>query len=227
MRKATVLGVLALAGTLASPAFADEYTGFRLGIVMGEDKLEGAFAYDPVGSQSINTERFGYGLSGGWALNKWLAIEGTLRGGGEFNQKVFPAFTQSLSVLPDIATCACEDQPAVFNVRNDVIGVDVSVVGTFWIGNKFAIFGRAGFYGWQAETTYTYGDRDNPPLVSDQADDAGFSPLAGIGLQTVLDGALVRIEYVRTEPEDLTIGSNFAQTHNLISSINFSIVWNL
>jgi len=37
----------------------------------------------------------------------------------------------------------------------------------------------------------------------------------------------VRIEYVRTEPDDLTTGSNFASSHNLISSINFSIVWNL
>ena len=29
MRKATVLGLLVSAGTLASPAFADEFTGFR------------------------------------------------------------------------------------------------------------------------------------------------------------------------------------------------------
>lgn len=224
MRKATVLGVLALAGTLASPAFADDYTGFRLGVVTGEDQLEGTFAYNPVGSESSNTNRFGYGLSFGWALNKYLAVEGTLRGGSEFNEDVFPAFAQTLNVLPPPPA---EDQPAFFKVQNDVVGADLSAVGTFWIGKKFAVFGRAGFYAWRSETTYKFGDRDNPPLVSDQADDSGFAPLFGVGLQTVLDGALVRLEYQRTDVGDLTNGSNFTQSDNIISSINFSIVWNL
>ena len=34
MRKAMVLGVVTLAGSLASPAFADEFSGFRLGLLL-------------------------------------------------------------------------------------------------------------------------------------------------------------------------------------------------
>jgi hypothetical protein len=41
MRKAMVLGVVTLAASLASPAFADEFTGFRLGVLMSQDKLDG------------------------------------------------------------------------------------------------------------------------------------------------------------------------------------------
>lgn len=225
MRKATVLGVLALAGTLASPAFADESTGFRLGLNLSEDKLEGDFGYTPVGVQSINTDRFGYGLMGGWALNKYLAFEATLRSGGEFNQDVFPAFVNSIEVLP--LDPDAPNQPAFFRVHNDVKGIDVTAVGSWWIGNKFSLFGRAGFFAWRSETTYSFGDADVPAKVTDSADDSGFAPLVGLGLQTVLDGALLRIEYQRTDVGDLTTGANFGQADNIISSIQLSIVWNL
>ena len=41
MRMAMVLGVMALAGTLASPAFAaDEFTGFRVALVCDDDGRE-------------------------------------------------------------------------------------------------------------------------------------------------------------------------------------------
>ena len=47
MRKAMSLGVVALAGLLASPAFADEFTGFRIGIGMSSDKLAGSTHTSP------------------------------------------------------------------------------------------------------------------------------------------------------------------------------------
>jgi hypothetical protein len=48
MRKAMVLGVLGLAGTLASPAFADEFSGFRLGMNMSSDSLESDLFFNPL-----------------------------------------------------------------------------------------------------------------------------------------------------------------------------------
>jgi hypothetical protein len=224
MRKATVLGVLALAGTLASPAFADDYTGFRLQLTMGEDHLEGNFAYNPVGVESLNTGRFAYGFGAGWALNKWLAVEANVRSGGEFNQNAFPDFVESINAVPlppDV-----DSGGPFFKVRNDLGGVDASVVGSFWIGNKFSVFGRAGFFAWRSETSYKFGDPDSA-IVNDAADDSGFAPLFGVGLQTVLDGALVRVEYQRSDVGDLTNGSNFGQFDNIVSSFNFSIVWTL
>src|SRR5262245_13771589 len=90
MRKALVLGVMGLAGSLASPAFADEFSGFRLGMNMGSDKLESDFFFDPfVDTDEVNTNRFAYGLMAGWALNRYLAFEGALRGGSEFNTRPF------------------------------------------------------------------------------------------------------------------------------------------
>src|SRR5689334_12344499 len=90
MRKALVLGVLGLAGTLASPAFADEFSGFRMGMNLSSDTLESDLFFNPVGgTESLRNNRFGYGLFGGWALNRYLAFETGLRGGSEFNDAPF------------------------------------------------------------------------------------------------------------------------------------------
>jgi hypothetical protein len=229
MRKAMVLGVMALAGTLASPAFAaDEFTGFRLQLTLGDEQLEGNFTYDPVGTDSLNTHRFGYGFGGGWALNRYLAVEANLRGGTSFNSDVFPLEVATILEVPP-ADPAQANSPAFFKARNDVEGIEASAVGSLWIGKKFSVFGRAGFYAWRAETSYSWGDLDAPPPNNfvDAADDSGFAPLFGVGLQTVLDGALVRFEYQRTDVDDLTNGLDFSQNDNIISSVNFSIVWTL
>jgi hypothetical protein len=226
MRKATVLGVLALAGTLASPALAaDEFTGFRLQMTLGDESLEGDFNYTPVGIDSLNTHRFGYGFGGGWALNRYLAVEANLRSGTTFNSDVFPDEVAAIDVLP----LEGPNSPAYFKLRNDVKGIDVSAVGSLWIGKKFSVFGRAGFYAWSAETSYSWGDPDAaaPNRFTDAADDNGFAPLFGVGVQTVLDGALVRFEYQRTDVGDLTNDVDFSQDDNIISSLNFSIVWTL
>jgi hypothetical protein len=222
MRKAMVLGAMALAGTLASPAFADEFSGFRLGVLTSQDKLEGDFTFTPAGTQPINSNRFGFGLFGGWALNRYLAIEAGLRSGGSFSENAFPAFTQSLSTLPPPPRA---DSPPFFKVRNDLLSFETSVVGSWWVSDKFSLFGRAGFYAWKSETTYSFGDLDAGPAIRDAADDTGFAPLFGLGVQTQLDGALIRLEYQMADVGDLSFGSNFGQTENTVSSIAVSIVW--
>jgi len=104
MRKAMVLGGLVLAGTLASPAFADEFTGFRLGLTVNADALDGFYTHSAVAptptTASLKSERFGYGIFGGWALNKWLAVEGGIQGGTEFNSDPFPLFVETLDTDP-------------------------------------------------------------------------------------------------------------------------------
>jgi hypothetical protein len=228
MRKAMVLGVLALAGTLASPAFADEFSGFRLGVLTSQDKLEGDFTFTPAGTQPINSNRFGFGLFGGWALNRYLAVEVGLRSGGSFSDSAFPAFQQSISTLPPTPTppaVAPPDSAPFFKVRNDLLSFETSVVGSWWITNKFSLFGRAGFYGWKSETSYSFGDLDAGPAIRDAADDTGFAPLFGLGVQTQLDGALIRLEYQMADVGDLSFGNNFGQTENTVSSLAVSIVW--
>ena len=227
MRKAMVLGVLGLAGTLASPAFADEFSGFRMGLNLSSDKLESDFFDGPVGAtttpiDTINTDRFGYGLFGGWAMNKWFAVEAGLVGGSKFNADLFT-----------------QGAPTDFFDRSHInlMGVEASAVGSLWLGKKFAFFGRAGFFGYKAEASESWGftnDLDNKTINT--VDDTGFEPLFGIGIQTVLDTALVRLEYKMTGIGDLRYFNNQGTAittddvevnwvNSDVSSLTFSIVW--
>lgn len=225
MRKAMVLGVLALAGTLASPAFADEFTGFRLGLMFNSDKLQGDFNFAPIGdTERFNSQRFGYGLFGGWALNKYLAFEGGFHSGNEFNQAVFPEYAALFSVTPPLPAV---DHAPSFNVHNDVKSLQVSAVGSLWIGKKFSVFGRAGGMYWKTETSIGAGDPDGPPAIRESAHDTGFAPLVGVGIQTELDGALLRLEYQYADVGDMTSSFSFSQTDNIYSSLALSFVWNL
>ena len=155
MRKAMVLGVLGLAGTLASPTFAaDDFSGFRLGMNMSSDTLDADLFFEPaLATENFRTGRFGYGLFGGWALNRYLAFETGLRSGGEFNANPFD------DILADPSTDFIVS-------HTDVKGIDITVVGSLWIGKKFSIFGRLGMFGWKAEQTMSvgsYATRRFPP----------------------------------------------------------------
>jgi hypothetical protein len=235
MRKAMSLGVVALAGLLASPAFADEFTGFRIGIGMSSDKLDG-FYQDTTVSPSPTTpvkndsQRFGYSIFGGWALNKYLAFEGGLNGGTKFNKQPFPAFVATI----DPSTCTCEtDGSEFYKVEQDIKSVQVSAVGSWWFNNKISVFGRLGGIAWRGRVAYSWGDAEpNDPLTdpfkfTDHASDNGFAPLFGGGIQTQLDHALVRFEYFQADIGDVAFGPNFASTDNNYSSLQFSIVWTL
>lgn len=226
MRKAMVLGVLGLAGTLASPAFADEFTGFRLNLNMSSDTLKSTLFLNgapPPSTDQISANRFGYGLAGGWALNRYFAIEAGLRGGSQFNTHAFDA------LLPSEAY--------YIKSHTDVTGIDLTAVGTWWIGRKFGIFGRAGMFAWKAEQTMSIGNNfiDNPDPTPDvpaskataSANDNGFDVLYGGGFQTVLDGALIRVEYQWTEFGDIGLQNSFNLRDNKMNSFMFSIVWTL
>jgi opacity protein-like surface antigen len=218
MRKAMVLGVLGLAGTLASPAFADDFSGFRLGMNLSSDSLESDLFFNPVGTtEALRNNRFGYGLFGGWALNKYLAFETGLRSGSEFNDDPFINYWETPLDVSSVSS------------HTDVKGIDASAVGSLWIGNKFSLFGRVGVFAWKAEETMSiFRDAENGNPATKQTvsvDDTGFGLLYGAGIQTQLDGALVRVEYQFTELDDLTAPAAFSLNNNKMNSLNFSIVW--
>ena len=56
-------------------------------------------------------------------------------------------------------------------------------------------------------------------------DDNGFTLMYGAGIQTELDGALIRLEYQFMELDDLTAPAAFSLNDNKMNSLNFSIVW--
>ena len=235
MRKAMVLGVLTLAGSLASPAFADEFTGFRLGMVLGQDKIDGFYSHSIVAPSATTTkndsDRLGYQLFAGWALNKWLAAEVGYHQGTAFTKNVFPEFVAAL----DPATGSGTDGSEFYRLEQDIKSVDASIVGSLWIGQKFAFFGRGGITAWRGRVSYSYGD-SRPPVTTPvtpafkfqgHARDDGFAPLFGLGVQSQLDHALVRLEYQYADVGDLAFGPNFSSTDNTYSSVAFSIVWTL
>lgn len=227
MRKALVLGVIGLAGTLASPVFAeDDFTGFRLGMNMSSDQIEQDFFLGPVEDEFVdspNTGRFGYGLFGGYGFNKWFAVEAGLIGGSEFTSNIFPE-----ELLED----------EYLKTRTDLWGFEASVVGSVWIGNKFSLFGRAGMFAWNAEQSLVAGIIDDPSSkASISVKDNGFDPMFAVGLQTQLDGALIRVEYKMAELGDMQFldegdpadpdddAEIFNTRDTKISSLNFSVVW--
>jgi opacity protein-like surface antigen len=241
MRKAMVLGAMTLAGLLASPAFADEFTGFHLGVQFSQDKLDGFYNHSIVNPPSPTTtksdsDQFGYELFAGWSLNKYLAAEVGYHTGTHFNKSVFPAFVATLDTSSLSGPCACDTKGSEYYVvRQNIKSVDASVVGSWWINDKASFFGRAGFKYWRGRVYYAYGDIEPPttdPLTpaykfSDHASDNGFAPLFGIGFQTQLDHALVRFEYQYADIGDVAFGSNFSSTDNTFSTIAFSISWTL
>src|SRR5690348_10058038 len=146
MRKAMVLGVLGLAGTLASPAFAkDEFTGFRIQALAGSETMGGKLSSTALSAtEDADANRFTYGIGMGWALNKYIAVEVGLRGGSEYNTSQF----ETVEVAP-------EDYVAS---HLDLNGFEGSVVGTWWFNDHLAIFGRAGMFAWDATELYTIGN---------------------------------------------------------------------
>lgn len=211
MRKATVLGVLALAGTCASPAFADEFSGVRLGIGLSQEAFKSDVSYLSY-FDDVDADRFGYSLMGGWALNKWLAFEGTLHGGTDFNQTL-----RSGNLYPTRNV----------EMHTDLRAFEASVVGSWWITPKISLYGRGGLYAWKGETTFTEDvniNTDPPFRTSETFEDDGFAPMVGFGLQSTLDGAIVRVEYQYMEFDDYEQGSP-ELLDNKVSSLMFSIVW--
>jgi len=237
MRRAMVLGVVTLAGTLASPAFADEFTGFRLGVLVSQDKLDGFYSHSIVNPPSASTaksdsDRFGYELFGGWALNKYLAAEVGYHDGSQFSKDLFPEF---VAAIDPSSGATSTDGSEFYKMRQDIKSLQASVVGSLWLGSKFSLFGRAGFMAWRGEVEYAYGDSKPPVTIpvtqpftfTSHARDDGFAPLFGIGVQSQLDHALVRFEYQYADIGDLAFGPNFSSTDNKYSSLAFSIVWTL
>jgi len=213
MRKAMVFGVLGLVGTAASPAFADEYTGIRLGMGLSEDTYRRFVDYSVVRGQ-INDSQMGYDFFGGWALNKWLAFEGAYRFGTGYNHNFnldpnfFPAHT--------------------LESKTTLQAFEPSVVGSWWITPHFGVYGRLGVWVWKGEVTFTEDLNTNDTFKPDKTrfTDNGTEILYGAGLQTTLDRAIVRLEYQQTETSDFN-NPSFQSLNNKVTSLLLSVVWTL
>jgi len=217
MRKAMVLGVLGLAGTLAAPAFADEFSGWRLTGTIGQESTDSKLTYTPFSAESrADTDRFVYGFGTGWALNRYLAFEVGLRGGTNFNADHFQS---RMAATPE----------NFISSSTELFGVEGSVIGAVWLNPHISFYGRLGGFGYDATQGLSVGNvaTDTRPYskVTTKVDKRGFSPLYGVGFQSQLDGALVRFEYRMSEFGDISSPGLFSMHDNKLSSFDFGIVW--
>lgn len=211
MRKAMVLGVATLAGSLAAPAFADEFSGFRIGASIGQDRLETDVNYLGY-TEDVRASRFAYSLMGGWALNKYFAVEVGYNDGSEFSREI-----SSDGAFPD----------RFVRQHTDLRAIEASVVGAWWFNPKLSVFGRLGIYAWDGETTFSE-DLDltsnTPPPSRQTFEDDGQDPFISIGLQTELDGALLRFEYRLIETDDFA-ATGLTMNDTQLSSLQVSVAW--
>ena len=63
-----------------------------------------------------------------------------------------------------------------------------------------------------------------PATTRETFEDDGNDPFFGVGLQTELDGALVRLEYQMVDAGDLA-APGLEMLDNKLESLNLSIVW--
>jgi hypothetical protein len=114
-------------------------------------------------------------------------------------------------------------------LHQEMKSFETSVLGSWWITDKFSLFGRAGLFAWKGEVTFSEdSDVTDPANVTfiDKYDDDGFEPFIGVGLQTQLDGALVRLEYQMAEVDDFgDTGTDPSMLDQKLNSLQLSIVW--
>jgi hypothetical protein len=216
MRKAMVLGVIGLAGTLASPAFAegDSFSGWRLGAVAGQESFQSDVNWRGY-TDTTDENRLSYGFFGGWALNRYFAVEAGYKQGGNFN-----AIIRSNGAFP------------TRNIEQhiEMRGFEGSVTAAWWVTDNFSLYGRAGMYLWKGEARFTEDlniSSPTPPPASETFEDDGTEPFFGFGVQTTLDGALVRLEYQMAETSDFVVPGILTMRDNQLESLNLSIVWTL
>jgi len=217
MRKAMVLGILGLAGTFAAPAFADEFSGWRLTGTIGQETTDSKITYTPFSAtEDADTNRFVYGFGTGWALNKYLAFELGLRSGTHFNTDNFES---RMTANPE----------NFISQSTELLGLEGSVIGAVWLNPHISFYGRLGMFGWDSTESLSVGNTETATRpaskVVTKVEEHGFDPLFGVGFQTQLDGALVRFEYRMSEFGDISSPGLFNLHDNKLSSFDFSIVW--
>jgi hypothetical protein len=215
MRTVMVLGVIGLAGTLVSPAFAEnDFAGWRLGMTAGQEAFDSDVNWRGY-TEPTSANRLGYGFFGGWGLNRYFAVELGYKTGSNFN-----AALTSNGAFPT----------REIQMDTEMRGFEGSVTGAWWVTNEFSVYGRAGMFAWKGEFKFAEDLNISDPLNAigvESFEDDGVEPFFGVGVQTVLDGALVRLEYQMAETSDFVVPGILTARDNQLESLNLSVVWTL
>ena len=175
------------AATLAAPARAadNDDDGVIFGVGVGRLSASAVIIPDVINFDRDTTTYRGFL---GYRFNRYFSIEGSYTDVQEVTQHYGDVLSISL----------------------DASGWQAAVVGTYWFGEHFNIFGRAGNNWYDVEATVSDGFQS--ASVSGSEDAFGW----GAGIGAVWDRALFRLEY-----EDV----DFDDTDT--SQLSLSIAWRL
>lgn len=145
-------------------------SGFYLGASVGSAELDDSF-----GGLEIDDTNTAYRLVGGWRFNNYFAVEAGWQDFGDFEQ-----------------TLTLDGQQLDISLGAD--GYTLGVTGSYPLGSRFELYGRAGAFFWDGEAEIN---------AVGQSDPGDTNPYLGAGLGFALTEAfLVTGDFTRFDLED-------------------------
>ncbi|MGQ0547734.1 MAG: outer membrane beta-barrel protein [Betaproteobacteria bacterium] len=167
-----ILALLLLSGLAAGPAAAQDDRGFYLGASLGSAKFRGTCTLYTAGT--CDPSDTAYRLFGGYHLNPNITIEAGYGSVGE-------VFVNAVRI----------DSGAPVSFEGTLKAFDVSILPTHSFSDRFAVFGRLGYYRSQLEVRGLGGT-----VANESVHNGGFT--FGLGLRFNFGRALgVRAEWQR------------------------------
>ncbi|PCK05585.1 MAG: hypothetical protein COA42_18135 [Alteromonadaceae bacterium] len=183
MLKTSRLAIAATLFALASSANAGFYLGAKVGSVDVDIDV------DP----NIDADSdIGYNLNVGYQFTKYFGIEAAYVDLGEhdYNQ----AITSSFSVEGNVA----------------VRGMDVSAIATLPLSEQFSLYGRVGYYLWEADINFrTIGSIPGLSSLSSSTNDDGGDISFGVGASyAVSEKVDLQLGFTRYAADDIDIDAD-------------------
>lgn len=182
-----LIATAALAGLVASPAFAQSYQynpheGPYLGAGIGHAMLDNS-TLDDLDDLGFDTDDndIGYKLFAGYQFNPNFAVEASYLDFGDF--------TADLTVTNGTDTGTAD-------AKASVDGFGFAVLGKLPIQGPFSLYGKLGLIAWDGEATGTA--RVNGNLVAHERESADdIDPFYGVGAEYIVNQLVIRAEYER------------------------------
>ena len=160
IRKVLVAAALVLSGALAATqASAQGFIGGSIGQSDIDDDITRGLIN---GNQSVDGKDSAWKIFGGYMFNRNFGLEAAYVDLGEVSYS--GTFTDAFGTAP------------VTGGKVEVTGFNISAIGAYPVTERFSVFGKLGFFFWEAEASDTTGGQ--PFFAQDNDVDLSF----GVGL---------------------------------------------
>ncbi len=178
-----LIATAALAGLVASPAFAQSYQytpheGPYLGAGIGHAMLDNDTLdqLEDIGASTDDND-VSYKLFAGYQFNPNFAVEASYLDFGDFD-----------------ASGILNGDPARAKLSAD--GFGFALVGKLPIQSGFSVYGKLGMIAWDGDLSFAFTD-SNGDRWSGSASEDGTDPFYGVGAEYIVNQLVMRAEYER------------------------------